>query len=143
MFRWLSYGNGEKRFRLLLLRIAEANPGRLLVIVAPSHSAPPAPAADPDSLSTSRSLKRDFFSRREWNFTMENDVFVRYLCFRDADELAKAIQQKQPHKIDVGAVFSAKVRACACRLASLRLCLPAGRPGGARGDTAGVQRGAR
>jgi hypothetical protein len=112
--------------------------------------APTSPAADPDSLSTSRTLKRDFFSRREWNFTMENDVFVRYLCFRDADELAKAIQQKQPHKIDVGAVFSAKVRACACQSAGLLTGWPSGlglrllarpgdRPGGARGVPAGSE----
>lgn len=66
--------------------------------------------ADPDSLSDAPSLKRDFFHRREFNFTLENDVFVRYLCFRDADELAKAIQIKQPHKIDIGPVYTALVR---------------------------------
>jgi len=66
--------------------------------------------ADPDSASDSPLLKRDFFSRREWNFTMADEVFIRYLCFRDAEELSRAIQQRQPHKIDIGPVFSAKVR---------------------------------
>ncbi len=61
-------------------------------------------------MSDSPLLVRDFFARREFCFTMENDVFIRYLCFRDADEFAKAILAKLPHKIDIGPVFSAKVR---------------------------------
>ena len=79
--------------------------------LAPSQLArPPAciAPADPDSVSDSPLLKRDFFWRREWNFTMADDVFIRYLDFRDAESLAREIQKKQPHKIDIGAVFNAR-----------------------------------
>ena len=50
-------------------------------------------------------------ARREWNFTMEGDVFVRYLSFKDKADMKAHITAKQPHKIDIGAVFSAPVRA--------------------------------
>lgn len=110
MFRWLAYSNGEDVLRTriptaenALLRVRNC---RLTLSPATSRL-----SADPDSLSDAPSLKRDFFHRREFNFTLENDVFVRYLCFRDADELAKAIQIKQPHKIDIGPVYTALVRA--------------------------------
>lgn len=101
-----------------LLSARRALPHRRLLPLAHTHvpRAPPARAplrllaraADPDSPSDSPLLKRDYFSRREWNFTMADDVFIRYLDFRDAESLAREIQKKQPHKIDVGAVFNAQ-----------------------------------
>ena len=124
MFRWLSYGNGACGASALqrCLRVCEracaCALARLRPRACPARSPARSPslraAADPDSASDSPLLKRDFFSRREWNFTMADDVFIRYLCFRDAEELSRAIQQRQPHKIDIGPVFSAKVRARAC-----------------------------
>lgn len=50
---------------------------------------------------------REFFYRREFSFTIEDDIYIRYQCFRDEDELRAAIQKRQPHKIDIGAVFTA------------------------------------
>jgi len=41
---------------------------------------------------------------------MENDIYIRYLSFKDKDDMRKHIMAKQPHKIDIGAVFSAPVR---------------------------------
>ena len=38
---------------------------------------------------------------------MEEDVYIRYQCFRDAIEMRAAMIKRQPHKIDIGAVFSA------------------------------------
>ena len=61
--------------------------------------------ADGDDAVTSK----DFFSRREFSFTMENDVYIRYLSFRNEKEMREAIQKKQPHKIDIGAVYTASV----------------------------------
>jgi DNA primase small subunit len=58
---------------------------------------------DPDS---DKSLEKDFFSRREWSFTVE-EIYMRYQSFRDKDEMIAAIKKRQPHKIDIGAVFSA------------------------------------
>ena len=49
----------------------------------------------------------DGFVNREWSFTMEDDIYIRYQCFRDEKELRAAMQKKQPHKIDIGAVFTA------------------------------------
>lgn len=34
-------------------------------------------------------------------------MFVRYLCFKDADELAKAAQARQPERIEIGPVYTA------------------------------------
>ena len=48
---------------------------------------------------------RDYFSQREFSFTIEDDIYIRYQSFRDCSEMKAAIQKKQPHKIDIGAVF--------------------------------------
>ena len=72
-------------------------------------------SADPHS--SKPGVVRDYLSRREFTFTMENDIYIRYLSFKDKEDMRKHIMAKQPHKIDIGAVFSAPVRAL-----SLRLC---------------------
>jgi DNA primase small subunit len=59
---------------------------------------------DPDS--EGGHIVRDFFSRREFSFTINDDIYIRYQSFRDAAEMEAAIQKKQPHKIDIGAVFT-------------------------------------
>ena len=49
----------------------------------------------------------EYFINREWSFTMEDDIYIRYQCFRDETEMKNAMQKRQPHKIDIGAVFTA------------------------------------
>jgi len=61
---------------------------------------------DPKDKSLS-SEEQDYFYRREWSFTIEDDIYIRYQCFRDVDEFKAGIQKRQPHKIDIGAVFTA------------------------------------
>lgn len=78
-----------------------------------SPAPPPLPPADPSSKTASA----DFFHRREFTFTLEHEVFVRYLCFRDAEELAKAVMSRQPERIEIGPVYTARP--------SLRATLPA------------------
>jgi DNA primase small subunit len=48
-----------------------------------------------------------FFQRREISFTLAGDVYIRYLCFRDCAEFKKEVQAKQPHKMDLGAIYNA------------------------------------
>lgn len=51
-----------------------------------------------------------YFLRREFSFTIENDVYIRYLSFKDMYEMQKEIIAKQPHKIDIGPVYSAPAK---------------------------------
>ncbi|WZN59300.1 small subunit of DNA primase [Chloropicon roscoffensis] len=53
---------------------------------------------------------RSFFSRREFCFTLDGDIFVRYQSFKDAEEMEAAIKQKCPAKIDIGPVYNVDPR---------------------------------
>lgn len=48
-----------------------------------------------------------FFCRREFCFTLDGDIFVRYQAFKDGAALAEALQRRCPAKIDIGPVYSA------------------------------------
>jgi DNA primase small subunit len=61
---------------------------------------------DPDKVDEDPTITKDFFQRREISFTLEDDIYIRYNCFRDANEFYKELCKKRPHKIDIGAVFS-------------------------------------
>jgi DNA primase small subunit len=60
---------------------------------------------DPENRNLS--VDKDYFPRREWSFTIEDDIYIRYQSFLNKSEFMTAIQKRQPHKIDIGAVFSA------------------------------------
>ena len=49
------------------------------------------------------------FSQREFSFTLENDVYRRYLSFANHVEFEKELIKMCPEKIDIGAVYAAKV----------------------------------
>lgn len=53
---------------------------------------------------------QSFFGRREFSFTLDNDIYLRFLSFKDALELEKAIKEQCPFKIDIGPVYSVDVR---------------------------------
>ncbi|CAH8277850.1 unnamed protein product [Arabidopsis lyrata] len=47
-----------------------------------------------------------YFGRREFSFTLENDVYLRYKSFKNASVMEDAIKSNFPYKIDIGAVYS-------------------------------------
>ncbi|VDK30585.1 unnamed protein product [Dibothriocephalus latus] len=49
----------------------------------------------------------DTLSRREFSFSLAGDVYIRYQSFNDAISLRKELVKACPHKIDIGAVYSA------------------------------------
>ncbi len=46
------------------------------------------------------------FQNREWSFTIEDDIYIRYQSFANKGEMVAAIKKRQPHKIDIGAIFT-------------------------------------
>ncbi|CEG35449.1 dna primase small subunit [Plasmopara halstedii] len=44
--------------------------------------------------------------RRELSYTLENDTYIRYKAFHNADELQMSMRKTLPFKIDIGAIFS-------------------------------------
>ena len=58
-------------------------------------------------------VSKDYLARREFSFTIKDrdgqDIYLRYQSFGDKAELKKEINRIFPIKIDIGAVFSAKV----------------------------------
>ena len=48
----------------------------------------------------------DQFQRREFSFTLENDVYFRFQSYKSCDELKKKLIQYCPKKIDIGAMYN-------------------------------------
>ncbi|KAJ2693458.1 p48 polypeptide of DNA primase, partial [Coemansia spiralis] len=48
------------------------------------------------------------FTHREFSFTINDGIYLRYQSFRDGGELQREIQRVVPSKIDIGAIFTAQ-----------------------------------
>ncbi|CAH0380999.1 unnamed protein product [Bemisia tabaci] len=48
------------------------------------------------------------FANREFSFTLEHDIYLRYQSFSNQEEFEKEIAKICPHKIDIGAVYSCR-----------------------------------
>ncbi|GMN31607.1 hypothetical protein TIFTF001_003326 [Ficus carica] len=49
---------------------------------------------------------QSYFGRREFSFTLENDIYLRFQSFYSVSELENSIREKCPVKIDIGPVYS-------------------------------------
>ncbi|EOY25001.1 DNA primase isoform 3 [Theobroma cacao] len=49
---------------------------------------------------------KSYIGRREFSFTLENDIYIRFQSFNSASELENSIKEKCPFKIDIGPVYS-------------------------------------
>ncbi|KAK2664267.1 hypothetical protein Ddye_002841 [Dipteronia dyeriana] len=49
---------------------------------------------------------KSYFGRREFSFTLDNDIYLRFQSFSSASELENSIRDKCPFKIDIGPVYS-------------------------------------
>ena len=53
-------------------------------------------------------VDKNYMSHREFSFTLEDDIYLRYLSFSNQDEFEAEMIKKCPHKIDIGAVYNAR-----------------------------------
>lgn len=51
---------------------------------------------------------KTFLARREFSFTLQDDIYLRYLSFSNYQELQSEMIKRLPHKIDIGAVYNAR-----------------------------------
>ncbi len=46
------------------------------------------------------------FDKREFTFTLENDIYCRFLSFKDEEEFKSEVIRALPVKIDIGAIYN-------------------------------------
>jgi DNA primase small subunit len=56
--------------------------------------------------SLDEGISSSYFHNREFSFTLANDVYCRYLCFKTAEQFKETLVDRVPFKIDIGAVFN-------------------------------------
>ena len=67
------------------------------------------PHANPVASLIWRRFTDSLGSKREFSFTLEDDIYIRYLSFQDANGWQQECLKRLPHKMDMGAIFSAPV----------------------------------
>jgi DNA primase small subunit len=50
------------------------------------------------------------WTHREFAFTLQGDIYLRYNSFNNADEMKKEVIRLNPSRFEIGAVYSARVR---------------------------------
>lgn len=49
---------------------------------------------------------KSYFERREFSYTLKEDMYIRFQSFNSVSELENSIREKCPFKIDIGPVYS-------------------------------------
>ena len=49
---------------------------------------------------TTKIPDKNYISKREFSFTLQDDIYLRYLSFSNADDLQAEMIKRIPHKID-------------------------------------------
>ena len=57
-------------------------------------------------MSLEDGVSSSYFHNREFSFTLANDVYCRYLCFKTAENFKETLVNRVPYKIDIGAVYN-------------------------------------
>nr|XP_027196246.1 DNA primase small subunit-like [Dermatophagoides pteronyssinus] len=70
-------------------------------------------------------VEPDYFARREFSFTLNGDIYLRFNSFESLAEMRKCILSRQPIKIDIGAVYN--MRPCESRKIKLMSFQPQSR----------------
>ncbi|RNA03041.1 DNA primase small subunit-like [Brachionus plicatilis] len=51
-------------------------------------------------------IQKENFHRREFSFTLKDDIYLRYQTFSDYNEFEKELLRKCPYKIDIGGIYN-------------------------------------
>lgn len=52
--------------------------------------------------------EKNYFSNREFSFTLKNDIYVRYISFDNYNCFVNRLKADVPVKLDIGAVYNTK-----------------------------------
>uniref|UniRef100_T1JEJ4 DNA primase n=1 Tax=Strigamia maritima TaxID=126957 RepID=T1JEJ4_STRMM len=53
-------------------------------------------------------IQKNYFMNREFSFTLQEEIYLRYQSFSNVEEFKKKVIEKNPVKMDIGAVYSAR-----------------------------------
>jgi DNA primase small subunit len=51
-------------------------------------------------------VQKENFHRREFSFTLKDDIYLRYQTFSDFSEFEKDLCRRMPFKIDIGGIYN-------------------------------------
>ena len=62
------------------------------------------------TLNEHQTVPAKLFTHREFAFTLQGDVYIRYNSFHTADDFKKEVVRLNPARFEIGPQYSARVR---------------------------------